>query len=169
MAPDLYRLAKKIGFSLLVTNLIFKKIFRINQHFEPLMNFTSRVRVPNNISIIENDSIDLYRCLSESGGVYIQAKNGVTLHSCLNIGPGVKIISANHSLLDYSNHEACSPIMLGERVWLGANAVILPGVSIGNGSVVGAGSVVVKSVPENTVVPVIQQRSLSNYDGGGCN
>lgn len=45
-----------------------------------------------------------------------------------------------------------SPIKIGERVWIGANATVLPGVTIGDNAVIGAGSIVTRDVPENTVV-----------------
>lgn len=44
------------------------------------------------------------------------------------------------------------PIHVGDDVWIGGNSVILPGITIGNNSVVGAGSVVTKDVPEDVVV-----------------
>jgi acetyltransferase-like isoleucine patch superfamily enzyme len=42
-----------------------------------------------------------------------------------------------------------APIMIGDRVWIGSCVIILPGVSIGNHAAVGAGSVVIKSIPPN--------------------
>jgi len=44
-----------------------------------------------------------------------------------------------------------APVHIGRDVWIGANAVILPGVTIGDGAVIAAGAVVTKDVPENTV------------------
>jgi maltose O-acetyltransferase len=44
------------------------------------------------------------------------------------------------------------PIKVEDNVWIGANATILPGVTIGKNSIVGAGAVVTKDVPENTIV-----------------
>ena len=46
----------------------------------------------------------------------------------------------------------CKPVRIKRNVWIGANATILPGVTIGENAVVGAGSVVTKDVPDNAVV-----------------
>ena len=46
-----------------------------------------------------------------------------------------------------STKEACKPISVGDRVWIGGNAVILPGVTIGRDTVIGAGSVVTRDIP----------------------
>ena len=43
------------------------------------------------------------------------------------------------------------PINIGDNVWLGANVTVLPGVTIGKNSVIGAGSIVTKDIPENVV------------------
>ena len=51
-----------------------------------------------------------------------------------------------------SGLESASPIRIGRDVWIGGGAVVLPGVTIGDRSVVGAGSVVVSDVPPGTVV-----------------
>lgn len=77
--------------------------------------------------------------------------------NCL-IAPGVHIYAATHPLDprhrqdndDY--YELALPVTIGKNVWIGGKAVICPGVSIGDNSVIGAGAVVVKDVPSNVVV-----------------
>ena len=67
-------------------------------------------------------------------------------------GPGVQIYTASHPLdaeLRASGAEFAKPIRIGNRVWIGGNAVICPGVSIGDNTTIGAGSVVTKSIPAN--------------------
>ncbi|MFS1414902.1 galactoside O-acetyltransferase [Vibrio sp. 10N.286.49.C2] len=73
--------------------------------------------------------------------------------NCL-LGPGVILATAIHPLdakERASGIESALPITLGHDVWLGANVTVCPGVTIGNNVVVGAGSVVVKDLPANTV------------------
>lgn len=61
------------------------------------------------------------------------------------IAPNVGLITANHDLDDLASHAKGEAIRIGDHVWIGMNAVILPGVSLGPGTVVGAGAVVTRS------------------------
>lgn len=66
-------------------------------------------------------------------------------------GPGVQIYTASHPL-DIESRcrrdlEFARPISIGNDVWIGGKAIVLAGVTIGDGSVIGAGSVVTKSIP----------------------
>lgn len=68
------------------------------------------------------------------------------------LGPNVQIYSATHPMdhsLRASGLEMAKPIVIGEDVWIGGSAVIAPGVTIGDRSVIGAGSVVVKDIPSD--------------------
>jgi maltose O-acetyltransferase len=73
----------------------------------------------------------------------------------VQIGPAVQLYTAWHPLdpvVRRSGLESASPIRLGNDVWIGGAALVLPGVTIGDRSVVGAGAVVVHDVPPDTVV-----------------
>lgn len=73
----------------------------------------------------------------------------------VQVGPAVQLYTAQHPLeadVRRSGLESARPIRIGNDVWIGGGAVILPGVTIGDRSVVGAGSVVVHSVPADCVV-----------------
>lgn len=88
--------------------------------------------------------------------------NGACIHAYERIEIGKNcLIAANTQIFDGSGHDLsmhnpanrinttgdAKPIVIGDNVWIGANCIIMPGVSIGEGSVIAAGSVVVKDVP----------------------
>lgn len=79
----------------------------------------------------------------------------VRIGDCVFIGPNVSIYTACHPLDAVERDkgiEWAEPVTIGNSVWIGGNAVILPGVTIGNNVVVGAGSVVTHNIPDNVVV-----------------
>lgn len=133
---------------LLLVNFIFQRIFRINSDSPWSVNYTTRVIQPENIKLGENSE----RNFLFSGGCYIQANNGIEIGSNVWWGPNVGIISANHDPKNMTGHIKEKPIVIGDNVWIGMNSVILPGVSLGNGVIVGAGSVVTKSFPDNVII-----------------
>ncbi|WP_028021713.1 sugar O-acetyltransferase [Enterovibrio calviensis] len=70
------------------------------------------------------------------------------------IGPNVTIATAGHPIEPDLRRKVAQfniPVTIGNNVWIGANSVILPGVSVGENSVIGAGSVVTKDIPPNVV------------------
>lgn len=78
----------------------------------------------------------------------------VTIGNHVYIGPNVGIYTAAHPFevsLRRQNLEFARPIFIGDDVWIGGHVSILPGVNIGSRSVIGAGSVVTKDIPENVV------------------
>lgn len=81
--------------------------------------------------------------------------NEVHIGSRTMIGPGVQIYTGAHELqvkLRNQGYEVARPIVIEEDVWIGGSAILLPGVRIGRGAVVGAGTVVTRDVPTNTIV-----------------
>ncbi|MFR0540249.1 sugar O-acetyltransferase [Lactobacillus delbrueckii] len=80
--------------------------------------------------------------------------NIITIGKCALIGPGCQIICTNHALDGEERLKGLfndKPVHIGENAWLGANVTVLPGVTIGKNAVIGAGSVVTKDIPENTI------------------
>ena len=78
----------------------------------------------------------------------------VNIGSRTMLGPGVQIYTATHPV-DHqeraSGLEFAKPVTIGKDVWIGGNAIICPGVTIGDRSVIGAGSVVIKDIPADVV------------------
>lgn len=78
----------------------------------------------------------------------------VTIGDDVQIGPGVQLLTATHPLdhdLRREKWEAAMPIAIGDNVWLGGGVVVCPGVTIGRNTVVGAGAVVVRDLPEGVL------------------
>lgn len=78
----------------------------------------------------------------------------IDIGHCALIGPGCKLICTNHSVDPDERLKGVfydKPIAIGNNVWLGANVTVLPGVTIGDNAVIGAGSVVTKDIPANVV------------------
>lgn len=78
---------------------------------------------------------------------------GITLDDHVLIGPRVNLITVNH-LIDPPNRRGLltKPIHIKKNAWIGAAATVLPGVTIGENSVVAAGAIVTKDVPDNVIV-----------------
>ena len=78
----------------------------------------------------------------------------VTIGKNVMIAPNVSIYTAGHPVHPdsrNSGYEYGIPITIGDNVWIGGSVVILPGVTIGNNAVIGAGSVVTKDIPDNAI------------------
>ena len=130
------------------------------------VHYTSRVIGYKNIKLIKDSNTIC--SFSLSPGCYIQALNGVEIGANFLFAPGIKIISANHGVNNELKDENIEAVKIGSNVWLGANVIILPGVSLGNNIVVGAGSVVTKSFPDNVIIagnPAIIVKSKAVVEG----
>ncbi len=88
---------------------------------------------------------------------------GITIEDDVLIGPQVKLVTENHPV-DPSNRKSLDlkSIHIGKNVWLGAGAIILPGVTVGENSIVAAGAVVTKDVPSNTIVGGVPAKHIKN-------
>lgn len=78
----------------------------------------------------------------------------VTIGNHVMLGPHVQIITAGHPIHPAARRAAYEygrPVRIGDNVWIGAGAIILPGVTIGSNTVIGAGTVVTKDVPGDVV------------------
>lgn len=103
--------------------------------------------------------IDYGKPVTIGKGCFIQqcctffGRGGISIGNDVFIGPKVNLITINHDPDPENRSATCGrPIVIEDKVWIGINATILPGVRIGYGAIVGAGSVVTKEVPAMTIV-----------------
>jgi len=111
------------------------------------------VDIEKNAKFSPNISIGSYSGL----GINSLIQSGVTIGDYVMMGPNVSIYTKNHkSEIDkpmiFQGFDEEKPVVIGNDVWIGANVIILPGVKIGDGAIIGAGSIVTKNVEKYTVV-----------------
>ena len=109
-----------------------------------------------NIEIGTNSSINR-RC-------YLDGRGGLSIGNNVSISPEVHLITAEHDLNDASFSYITAPIELGDFVWIGTRAIVLPGVRLGKGCVVGAGAVVTKSFESNSVLVGNPAKKMKSRD-----
>lgn len=86
------------------------------------------------------------------------------------LGPNVTIATAGHPILPElreKNYQYNMPVHIGKNCWLGAGVIVLPGVTIGDNTVIGAGSIVTKDIPANVVAvgnPCRVLREINDHD-----
>lgn len=112
--------------------------------------------------------IESYCCINNAvGDVVIGDHTRIGIHNTIigpvcignhvNLAQGITVSALNHNFEDKNKRIdeqgiTTKPVMIGNDVWIGANAVVLPGVTIGKHCVVAAGAVVTKDVPDNSLV-----------------
>lgn len=150
-----------------LVNVFFKYILRINKG-DFIFHFTSRSNSAKKIRIIGTEKANsVYLSFASSGGCYYQAINGIEIGEGTLWSYNCSFISANHSVENLMKHDFSEPIQIGKNVWIGANCVILPGVTIGQNSIIGAGSIVTKNIPPNVIAvgnpcKIIKYRNENN-------
>jgi acetyltransferase-like isoleucine patch superfamily enzyme len=88
---------------------------------------------------------------------------GIEIGEDTQIGPGTLITTTDHDV--YGNLEASfKQVVIGRRVWIGANVTILPGIHIGDYAVIGAGSVVTRHVPARSIAVGVPARVIKELD-----
>ena len=131
--------------------ILLKKI-RGEQSLEKLKKHG--LKVGTNVSIMGQCIIDSSHCW------HIEIGNNVT------IAPRVHILAHDASTKLFLDYTRVANVKIGNHVFVGAGAIILPGVTIGDNVVIGAGSVVTKDIPEDSLavgVPAKKICSLSDY------
>ncbi len=105
--------------------------------------------VSNNNVVFDVDDINIFQV----PGCYWQCRDAkIYIGKGTMVAPNVGIITTNHDIYDVRRHVEGKEVILGEKCWIGMNAVILPGVELGPGTVVGAGAVVTHSFKEGFCV-----------------
>ncbi len=94
----------------------------------------------------------------------LDARGGLTIDDNSNISSHVKIITGSHDIDDPDYTADFLPVTIGKRCWIGTGAIVLQGVSIGDGAVVAAGAVVTKDVEPYTVVGGVPAKRIKERE-----
>jgi acetyltransferase-like isoleucine patch superfamily enzyme len=105
------------------------------------------------ITIHNSENLEIGDDVAMGDRVTILALGGVKIGSRVMIAHDTSIITAthNHTIKVMVNEILHSQVEIGDDVWIGAKTIIMPGVTIGNGAVIGAGSIVTRSIPDNVI------------------
>lgn len=137
-----------IGWSWVFKSFFKQKIWGVNKTAQWPVNPQIKIGNPNNI---EFDINDLH--IFHTYGTYFQAIGAkIKIGQGCYIGPNVAIITSNHDLYDLDKHSCAKEVIIGKKCWVGYGAVILPGVVLGDNTIVGANAVVTRSFTEGNVV-----------------
>ncbi|MBE6256744.1 MAG: acyltransferase [Prevotella sp.] len=135
-----------------------------------VVHHSARMDTPpyRKFSLGDYSVIESFACINNAvGDVIIGDHTRIGLHNTIigpvtigchvNLAQGITVTALNHNFEDSDKRideqgVSTTPVIIEDDIWIGANAVILPGVTIGNHSVVAAGAVVTKNVPPHSLV-----------------
>lgn len=107
------------------------------------------------------------RMFNVNSGAHLDARGGITIGDFVAIGPNAVVVSSNHTWADPARPlllqgHIPGPVVIGNDVWIGANATILPNVRIADGTVVAAGAVVTRDTEPKSIVGGVPARKMGS-------
>ncbi|WP_051286803.1 acyltransferase [Paenibacillus taiwanensis] len=139
--------------------IMFKKFGKDNNvDYKTYFRYPSKIRLGNNVWI--NRGCQIFGSFHIKDAEIIFGDN-------VALGPNVTIFSASHDYKYLNLPDTAGSVIIKNDVWIGGNSTILPGVVLGEGCVIGAGSVVTKSIPPYCIAVgnpavVIKRREINN-------
>ena len=166
--PELGRARQEIKKKLRAYNQTFPEDDRQSMLGDLLGEIGQNVVIEPPFNCIYGENIYLGNNIYFNISCMIIDSNRVKIGDHVMFGPGVQIYTSAHELSAKSRNqgwEVTKPITIGDSVWIGGMAILLPGVKIGEKSVVGAGAVVTKDVPASVVVAGNPARIIREIKG----
>ncbi|MBI5632849.1 MAG: hypothetical protein HZA15_05160 [Nitrospirae bacterium] len=150
-----------------VAFFVLKKFRKLETaYYRKRMHMGKEVRFRHPLMVQFPENIHIGNRVSINRNCTFLAHTEITVGDNTLIGPNVTIITVNHDyrcegLAAHTTHSLL-PVHIGENVWIGANSVILPGVTIGTNAVIAAGSVVTKDISEGVIAGGNPARFIKN-------
>ncbi len=166
--PEIYKLRE-------ASYEVKKQLIQLNNSTEPdeILNLLSEIvgEKLESVAVFTPIYMNYGKHLKIGKNVFINfdctflALGGITIEDDVLIGPKVSLITENHPLEpQYRKGLIGQSILIKKNAWIGANATVLPGVTIGENVVVAAGAVVSKDVPDNVVVGGIPAKIIKTIE-----
>ena len=138
-----------------------RKIYRFL--YQSIVGKLAPVKFAKKVGVNMGDNIHIYGKVSWGSEPWI-----ITIGSNIHITDGVRFITHDGGTLLYRSQvpdlEITKPIRLGDDVYIGNNVILLPGVTVGNKVIIGAGAVVTKNIPDNSVAVGVPARVIKSAD-----
>lgn len=121
---------------------------------------------PNQVEALRKNGMIIGKNLALLPGCFIDFSHcwHITIGDDVSIAPNVSIFAHDASMKMHLNYARIGKVVIGNRVFIGAGSIILPGVMIGSDVVVGAGSVVSRDIPDNSVASGNPARVIGKTD-----
>lgn len=120
----------------------------INELFNHTLGEGTRINPPIFINLAEN--VKIGKNVVIMNGFQCMSAGGLVIEDDVRISLNCTIATNNHDFYD-RDVLTCKPVRIKRNAWLGVNVTILPGVTIGENAIIGAGAVVTKDIPDNAV------------------
>lgn len=151
-----------------IRNFIYRRIFLVQMEQKAIIYWGAEIRCHGKLKIGKGSII--------GDKALLDARNGISIGKNVSFSSNISIYTEQHDHRDpmfRCNSSDAFSVNIGDRAWIGPNAIILHGVHIGEGAVVAAGSVVTKDVPPFTIVAGVPARKIGlrnknlcyNFDG----
>ena len=157
-------------------NEMLKIIKKIRKHYFKWKITQTAERVGRNLTVNRSSSVSKKTVIKENvnfNGLRIRGGGRVVIGNNFHSGPDILILTRIHNYegksIPYDNNYIYKDVTIEDNVWLGTKVVILPGVTIGEGAIIQAGSVVVNSIPKYAIAgghpaKVFKYRNIEHYE-----
>jgi acetyltransferase-like isoleucine patch superfamily enzyme len=133
---------------------LYYRLFGVKIGKNSVINMSQYINMPNRITIGEGSHINR--------GCFIDGRAGCYIGNSVSISYNVSLVTGGHDLMSNDFAGIYKPIVIKDYVWIGINATILQGVTIGKGAVVAAGAVVTKDIPDFAIVGGIPAKIIGH-------
>lgn len=153
--------------------ILFIRIKKYQKQSGQIINFVSQGNYSLNImGDLTKFKIDKTSHLKSD--TVIECSGGVKIGRYFHTGKGLTIFSTNHNYesdkkIPYDEKSILKPVIIEDFIWCGSNVTIVPGITIGEGAIIAAGSVVTRNVPKCAVIggnpaKIIKYRNIDNFE-----